>query len=260
MEFWNDLKASLRYPQYWTYSTWLRFALKYRKTSLGPLWLLVGPSLFVVFLGYMFSQVNSSELNVFVPHLAIGYITWTLMSGYINGGCTVFLRKRSEILQGNMRLTDVVLADNFEIFLHYLHQIIIILCVFLYFKIAPSAYSFHSIIGLILLIYTGFWVTVLLGLIGARYRDLVEIVTSVMRICFFITPIIWIPLEGTGGALGSFLIFNPFYHYLELIRGPLLDNPVSQLSWIVVIGINMLGTFVTVFTYSKSARFLALWV
>lgn len=260
MEFWTDLKASLRFPQYWTYSTWLRFALKYRKTSLGPLWLLVSPALFVIFLGYMFSQVNSSELHVFVPHLAIGYITWTLVSGYINGGCTVFLRKRSEILQGNMRLTDVVLADNFETLLHYLHQVTIIVCVFLYFNLIPSLYSLYSILGLMLLIYTGFWVTIILGLVGARYRDLVEIVTSVMRICFFITPIIWIPLDGTGGALGSFLIFNPFYHYLELIRAPLLGNAISQLSMIVVIGSNILGTFVMVVAYSKSARFLALWV
>jgi len=260
MIFFKDLFLSLRHPQYWVYSTWLKFAMKYRKTSLGPLWLIVGPTMFVVFLGYLFSKVNSSELDVFVPHLAIGYITWTLISGFVTGGSTVFQRKRSEILQGNMRLTDVVLADNFETFLNYLHQIIVIVMVFIYFNLMPDLYSAVSLIGLLFLTINGFWVTVLCGLIGARYRDLVEIVSSVMRICFFITPIIWIPIDGAGGALGNFLIFNPFYHYLELVRAPLLGNSISQITWTVVLSITVLGFFITTIVYNKSSRSLSLWV
>lgn len=260
MTFFTDLLLSLKYPQYWIYSTWLKFAIKYRKTSLGPLWLLVGPTLFVIFLGYLFSKVNSSELNVFVPHLAIGYITWTLISGFVTGGSTIFQRKRSEILQGNMRLTDVVLADNFDTFLSYLHQVLVIGMVFIYFKLAPNLYSCVSLIGVLFLLVNGFWVTVLFGLIGARYRDLVEIVSSAMRICFFITPIIWIPIDGAGGALGNFLKFNPFYHYLELVRAPLLGNPISQFSWTVVISLTVIGFFITTIVYSKSSKSLALWV
>ena len=260
MTFFKDLFLSLWYPQYWVYSTWLKFAMKYRKTSLGPLWLLVGPTLFVIFLGYLFSKVNSSELNVFVPHMAIGYITWTLISGFVTGGSTVFQRRRSEILQGNMRLTDIVLSDNFETLLTYLHQAVVIILVFLYFRLVPNLYSAISFVGLFLLVINGFWVTVFFGLIGARYRDLVEIVSSVMRIGFFITPIIWIPIDGAGGALGNFLKYNPFYHYLELVRAPLLGNPISQFSWVVVITITALGFILTTIVYRKSSKSLALWV
>lgn len=260
MLFYRDFLASLQRPQYWTYSTWLRFALKYRKTSLGPIWLLVGPGLFVVFLGYLFSKVNASALGIFVPHLAIGYITWTLISGYVTDGSTLFQRKRSEILQGNMRLTDIVFADNFETFLHYLHQVIIIVLVFLYFRLVPNLYSLVSLIGLLILLLNGFWVSIVLGLLGARYRDLVEIVTAIMRIGFFITPIIWIPKDGAGGALGNFLVFNPFYHYLHIIRAPLLGNPIPSLTWIVTISVTIIGFFIAAVLYSKSAKSVALWV
>lgn len=260
MSFWKDLGLSLKSPQYWIYSTWIRFALKYRKTSLGPLWLLVGPSVFVVFLGYMFAKVNASALNVFVPHLAVGYITWTLINGFVNGSSTVFLRKRSDILQGSMRLIDVVLADIFETFLNYLHQILIIIVVMVYFKLMPNAYSLVSLVGILLLILSGFWVTIFFGMIGARFRDLVEIVTSVMRICFFITPIIWIPVDGTGGALGAFLVFNPFYHYLEIVRAPLLGNPISTMSWTVVLSFTVIGFLAASIAYKKYAKFVTLWV
>jgi ABC-2 type transport system permease protein/lipopolysaccharide transport system permease protein len=234
--------------------------MKYRKTSLGPLWLLVGPTMFVVFLGYLFSKVNSSELNVFVPHLAIGYITWTLISGFVTGGSTVFQKKRSEILQGNMRLTDVVLADNFDTFLHYLHQFLVIIFVFIYFKISLTLYSLVGVLGLLILTINGFWVTVFLGIVGARYRDLVEIVSSVMRIAFFVTPIIWIPIDGAGGALGNFLKFNPFYHFLELIRAPLLGNPIQITTWVTVLMFTVLGFILTTIVYQKNAKTLPLWI
>ena len=256
----SDLFASLRYSQYWTFSTWMKFGLKYRKTALGPIWLVVSPAIFVGFLGYLFSRVNNSNLEVFVPHLAVGYVTWTLVMGFVNGGATVFLRRRSEILQGQMRLTDIVLSELFSNFLQYLHQIIIIVAVFIYFRVIPPPEAFLSLIGVGFILINGFWLTIFLGIIGARYRDLVEVISAVMRLAFFITPIIWIPKDGAGGILGAFLVLNPFYHFLELVRAPLLGTPIAMTSWLVVAGITLLGFLTTSIIYRQSARLVPLWV
>ena len=255
-----DLIASLRFSQYWTFSTWMKFGLKYRKTTLGPIWLVVSPALFVIFLGYLFSKVNGSNLDVFVPHLAVGYITWTLLTGFVNGGATVFLRRRSEILQGQMRLTDLVLSEIFANFLQYLHQIIVILAVFIYFRIMPQPSALIALVGVGFILLNGFWLTLFLGIVGARYRDLVEIITAIMRLAFFITPIIWIPKDGAGGVLGAFLVLNPFYHILELVRAPLLGTPIALTTWLVVGGITLIGFLMTSILYKQSARLVPLWV
>lgn len=256
----SDFKASILNSEYWIYTTWVKFALKYRKTFLGPLWLVVGPAMFVFFLSAVFSQVNDTTIDVFAPHLAIGYITWTLIIGFITGSSTIFQRKRSDILQGCMRLTDIVFADLFGTFLQYIHQTLVIFAVLIYFKITPNIYWLTSLLGILVLCLNGFWLSVFFGIIGARYRDLVEIISSVMRIAFFITPIIWIPKDGAGGYLGSFLVFNPFYHYLEIIRAPIMGNPVPQLSWIIVLVISTVGFTAAAILYHKRARIVALWV
>lgn len=255
----KDIWKSIRSPSYWAYSTWMKFALKYRKTSLGPLWVLVSPAMFVAFLGYMYSKVNTVSLEVFVPHLSIGYITWLLISTLVNQGATLFVSRRQELLQGRVVVTDIVFASVFLSFLQYFQQALIFIAVIFYFQAWSGVYSFMSLVGLLLLLINGLWVTVFFGILGARYRDLAEVVTAVMRLAFFITPIIWIPKDGQGGVLGAFLIFNPFYHYLELVRAPLLGNPIAPLSWIVVGVITLIGMTLSTLLYNRTARFLPIW-
>lgn len=243
------------------YLTWFQFLIRYRRTRLGPLWLLVGPTLFIVMLGLLFSRIGSVEPAVFVPHLAVGLIVWTLVTGFITGSTTVFQRGRAQILQGGMGFVDIIMVDVFSTVITFLHQVILIAIVFVFFGIGLSFYSFVSLIGLSLLIANGIWLSVFFGIIGVRYRDLSEVVQAVMRIAFLATPIIWMPgLGARGGIMGAFLVYNPFYHFVELIRAPLLGNPIAPLSWIVVITISLGGFGLAYFFYKRFAHNVPLWV
>lgn len=246
----------------WLYTAWFNFVVRYRKTILGPAWILIAPMLFIVCLGLLFSQVNGIQLDVFIPHLTIGIVVWTLVSGFVTGSTTIFVRNRPQILQGGMTLTDIVMVDVITTILQFLHQVCIIFLVFVFFGKSITPYALVSLFGLILLIANGVWLTHFFGIIGARYRDLSEVIQAIMRIAFLATPIIWMPGAngGRGGVMTTFMTFNPFYHFLELIRAPLMGSQISPLSWTVVIVITICG-FVLANTFHR--RFSAqvpLWV
>lgn len=243
------------------YMTYFDFAVQYRKTMIGPLWVLLGPTLFILFLGLLFSEVGNIPKQVFIPHLAIGLVSWTLISGFVIGSTTVFQRNRAQIMQGGMTLPDIVVVEVLKTCLQFLHQIIILVAVFLYYGLSLTPYAVTSLFGLVLVVATGVWLTMLFGIVGARYRDLSEVVAAVMRIAFLATPIIWMPGEaGRGGVLGAFLTFNPFYHYLELIRAPLMGNQIELLSWLVVCVITLVGFFLTWLFYRRLHARVPLWV
>ena len=65
---------------------------------MGPLWLLVGPSLFITLLGLVYAEVGAIDPVVFIPHLALGWVRWTLINGFTVGSATVFQRTRRLIL------------------------------------------------------------------------------------------------------------------------------------------------------------------
>jgi len=245
----------------WLYVAWFRFLIHYRKMLLGPAWLLVGPALFIGVLGLLFSEVSGMPREIFIPHLAVGLIVWTLITGFVSGSTTLFPRARPQILQGGMALTDIVMVDVFTTVLMFLHQSVIIVAVFVLVGLGIGLYALISLVGLTLLVANGIWFTIVFGIIGARYRDLSEVVQAIMRIAFLATPIIWMPSEGArAGILGVYLTLNPFYHFLELVRAPLLGNAIAPLSWLVVLSITACGFALAQTMYVRFARLVPLWV
>ena len=261
------LTGQLKRARRWLYFTWFNFAVRYRKTFLGPLWIIVGPALFISTLGLLFSRVNNAEHALFIPHMAIGLVTWTLISGFVNNSTKAFQRNRAQIMQGNMSLMDITMVEVLSTLLQFAHQLIILVVVFVLFGITLNLYSLMSLIGLMLLIINGVWLTIFFGIVGARYRDLSEIIAAIMRIAFLATPIIWMPggsgatdVGGRGKVVSAFLNFNPFYHFLDLIRAPLLNQMISPISVVVVLTFTMLGAVLAYAFYKRFAKLIPLWV
>ena len=239
----------------------LNFLIRYRRTALGPLWLLVGPSLFIILLGSLYSEIGAADPALFVPHLAIGYIVWTLLSGVVNQAPTIFQRNRAQIMQGSMGLDAIV---SMEVMMHviaFLHQTVIIIAVLAWYRVVPSWQVVLSVAGLGFVIANGLWVSRVFGILGARYRDLAEVFQAVMRIAFLATPIIWMPGEGArGGVMGAFLVLNPFYHFLEVVRAPLLGQAVAPLSWLVVAAFTLAGYGAAHLMEKRYNRLVPLWI
>lgn len=237
------------------------FLINYRRTVLGPIWLLVGPSLFIISLGFLFAEVGSLELSVFIPHLSIGLVLWSFAQTYVTASATVFQRNRPQIMQGSLTLSDVVTVELVRGFLTFLHQLPIVIIVMFFFPITISWSAIMSLIGLIVVIINGIWVIQVFGILGTRYRDLSEIVHAIMRIAFLATPIIWIPgTDKRGVVMEAFLLFNPFYHFIEVIRAPLLGGGVSVQSWIIVIVITLVGTLTAHLLVKRYGKFVSLWI
>ena len=245
----------------WLYTTWVQFLIRYRRTALGPLWLLVGPSLFIIVLGALYSEIGVADPAVFIPHLAIGYVVWTLVSGMVNQAPTIYQRNRAQIMQGSMSLEAIV---SMEVMMHvitFLHQLVIIIAVLAWYRVALSWYGVMSLAGLGLVIANGLWVSRVFGVLGARYRDLAEVFQAVMRIGFLATPIIWMPGEGArGGVMGAFLVFNPFYHFLEVVRAPLMGQMVAPLNWFVVCVFTLVGYGAAHLMEKRYNRLVPLWI
>jgi homopolymeric O-antigen transport system permease protein len=238
---------------------WLTFSVQYRRTLLGPLWVIIGPALFVLVLGNLFGAIGARRPGEFIPFLAVGLILWTLIGGLIPRTASVFQRNRAHILQGSLGLHDIVVQDVIVSFLTFAHQLIIVIVVMAIYRVPVSAKTLLCVPGLALILANGLWTTSLFGVLGARYRDLTEVFAAVMRIAFLATPILWVPGQ-RGGLIGQFATYNPFTYFLEVVRAPLLGGPIEPLAWIVVGGITLVGFILAGYVNGRYAKYVSLWV
>src|SRR5690606_23642385 len=97
----------------------------------------------------------------------------------------------------------------------FFHNIVIfpILCLILGRQL--YYYAFLAFSGSLLVVLNLAWMMLVLATLCCRFRDMTQIVTNILQICFYLTPIIW--TVNTLPENASKLIFelNPFYHFMQ---------------------------------------------
>lgn len=255
-----DFRAALSNPGYWIYSAWITFLIKYRKTTLGPLWIIMGPATFVLVLGELFKNVTAHASDMFVPHLAAGLVIWNYITYIVTTAPRLYVQNRPALLHGPANHINIVLKVICNGIIVFLHQAVIIVVVMVLHRVAPTGQLLLAIPAMLLLLAHSVWILIVVGILGARYRDLAEVVEMAMRIAFLATPIIWMAGEGERAAVvGVYLAFNPLYHALEPLRGAILGTPIPALSWIVSTAIAIAGLLLAGVMYRRFRHLAVLW-
>ena len=112
--------------------------------------------------------------------------------------------------------------------------------------------------GLVLVLANGALATLLIGLISSRFRDVPQIISSVVQIVFFVTPIMWKPelLQGRSEVVE----FNPFFHLIEVVRAPLLGVVPARGSYFAVLLITLVNLLVTGAFFVRFRSRISYWV
>jgi ABC-2 type transport system permease protein len=254
----SDLWHGLLTFRLWGVLGWTEVVRQYRRSTFGPLWITLNMAIFISLLGVLYAQLFQRDLASYIPHLAIGYILWGVISGFIETGTRTFINAEGIIKQLAAPLSVHAYRIAWVNLITLGHHSVIIAATLAIFSVQPTLQWLLVLPGLALIFLTGVWVCLLLGMISARFRDVPQIVQSVTRVVFFLTPVIWQPELVPRRAL--FLAANPFYHYIELVRGPLLNKPLDWLHWTVAIAITALGWLVTIAVYSRFRSRIPYWL
>lgn len=231
---------------------------RYRRSTLGPFWITLSMGIMVFALGILYGQIFGQELDEYMPFLAAGFVVWGLISAIILGGCQSFIAAEGLIRQLNAPLSIYAYREVWTALIAFGHNIWVFVFAALWYGILPSWETLWLIPAILLVMLNGFWMVLFLGLLSARFRDVPLIVASIIQVLFFLTPVIWQPTMLPERAL--FLELNPFYHLVEILRGPMLGIPPSLNNWIPVIIMAVVGAMVTLLFYSTYRWRIAYWV
>jgi ABC-type polysaccharide/polyol phosphate export permease len=235
----DDIVHGVRRWPLWGLLGWSDILQRYRRSVLGPLWITMSMAVLITALGMLYAVLFELDLTDYLPFLAIGFILWGLVAGMITEGCTVFIDAEGVIKQLSVPISVHVYRIVWRNLLIFAHNVVVFFVVAVIFSVPMGWSAFLALFGLAILLANGLWLGLLLGLLCTRFRDATPIVASIMQLSFFLTPIIWKPEMLPDRAI--FLMINPFYHAIELVRAPLLGGSVEPLSWAVGIGLAIAG-------------------
>lgn len=254
----GDLLEGLRLWEFWTTMGLQGVRRGYRRSVLGPFWLTLSLAVTVAALSLLYGQLFGVPLERYVPHLALGFIAWQFISGVVEGSCSVFVRHQAWIVNARRPLSVFVLTGVWGNLLEMAHNAPVYAAVALWFGIFAGAAGLQVVPGLALVLLNAVWVGLLLGTVCARFRDVPPVVASVMRIAFFLTPVIWMPeMLGPRAALA---LYNPFTYFVELVRAPLLGRAVPALTWLLVLAVTAAGWTAAAIVFTRYRGRVPYWL
>ena len=253
-----DLRGSLRlWRLCWTLG-WLDVKLRYRGSVLGPFWLTASTAVMVASMGAIYAYLFRMNLHDYLPFLSLSLVLWGFISGIINDSTGCFTQSEGMIRAIRMPFTVYAARVVIRNLLVLAHNVVVILAVFTLFGVWPGLATLQILPGLALWLLDGIAACILFGALGARFRDIAPIIGSILQIVFFITPIIWKPELMRHGQ--RFLVFNPFYDLLEIVRRPLLGGVLTpEVAW-AAIGFSVLLCGMTALLFTRVRARLAYWV
>ena len=254
----EDWKAGFAHYRFWWRFGLLDIRLRYRRTVLGPFWLTMSFGVSAAALTFVYTTLFNMPTRSFFAYLISGLAVWGLIAGLVTDGCMTFIQQSHLVQQHRLPLLAHALRSVVVGFLVFLHNIVVVIGALIVFGVGIGWPTLLAVPAVGLVLVNGVWVAMLFGMLSARFRDLPQLVTVLVSVAFFVTPVFW--YKDMLGGRGYITTFNPLYSFLEMVRAPLLGQLPPMLSVGIVLGITVAG-WLTTFLYA--CRFqpkLTYWV
>ena len=256
----GDLGAGWRQRSLWGYLGWQDIKQRYRRSVLGPLWISISMGVIATAMGILYGALFGEPVHTFLPYVATGLLIWNFVNGCILEGSEVFIANEGLIRFLPAPISLHVYRLLWRQTLFFLHNLVIWLLLVIIFPQPLSATVLLALPAFVLLVLNGLWLALLAGIIATRFRDIPPIIASLTQLLFFMTPIVWSYERLKSNPLSAYVELNPVMHFVEILRQPLLGQPIVWRHWAVVGVITVVGCAVSLICLRNYRSRVAYWV
>ena len=228
----NNKGLKLNLKELWDYRdlvlllTNKTFSLSYKQTVLGPAWIIINPLISSLMYIVIFGVIAGISTNG-IPQVLF-YLSsttfWTLFASCLTTNASTFIDNANIFGKVYFPRIAVPVSNVLVNLIKYVIQMIIVMGVLVYYTIKGDVHPvwcFWPLIPLILIHISlmGMSLGVIVSSLTTKYRDLTILVSFVMQLWMFGTPIVY-PLSQLteGSLLMTLMTLNPMTAPTELFR------------------------------------------
>ena len=237
---------------------WHDFHTRFQRTYFGPLWALFQLAIWVGVLSVVLYDALGEDFGSYVVYLAVGFYVWEVLSSALIEGPGHFTSREALLKNIPITLTNLTIRRVSYIFSRSLFQLPVPVLAILFFGGVPD-----TTLLLLLLVFPIFLTAfiygtlVIMGLVGAVYRDTIFLNNTIVRFLFFTTPVFW---RGDAGVRKVISDYNPISYFLEFVRAPIEGRVPSLLTWTVVAAISFGTLLIGLWAQSRFRNQLIYWL
>lgn len=254
----KDIYDALKIWKLWVFLGWNDIKMRYRGSVLGPFWITFSMLIFITAFSVIYSRLFHQTLTDYVPFLTAGYLVWMMVASVMSDSCNVYVEAAAFITEIKLPYTLYLFRMVWRHLIIFFHNAVVFIAVALYFKSPLNGYLLLLLPSLFLLVCNLLAISMVLSVLGVKFRDIPPVVASVIQVAFFVTPVSWSPdLLGKASIL---IKLNPLYYFIDLVRQPLLGHAPSAQTWVVCTLLSLVVFSIAFLIFAKFRRNIPFWL
>ncbi|WP_244276933.1 ABC transporter permease [Synechococcus sp. GEYO] len=252
----NTLKDAWLSRRVWWFTATSRTQARFVRTSLGSFWLGLSNLFSIAVLAAVYGTVfKVQNFTVYVVYLGLGLVVWNTLSSAISGAPNLFEQSRTHLHNINLHPIFFTLEEwSFQL-QTFLQSFILVLFALSFFQhnlfLNLLIFGWLPLLNFCIFLY---WFPVLICLLGARFRDLYQLVPIVLQLVFLLSPILY--QKKNLGAMSWTANINPLYRILSPIRHTLMSGQVQWGVGLFLLIFNICGVWFAIFLLNRERRHL----
>lgn len=231
--------------------------VKYRGSALGFFWSLLNPILTMLVYSFVFSMVLRAGIEQFAIFLICALLPFNFLSNSVNYGASSIIGNSNLVNKIYFPREIIPLSIVLANLVNFLLELVA-----LFIVLGIMGYKFYLFLYLLpVVIFIQFFLvvgmTLLVSALNVFFRDLQHLITIVMMVWFFGTPIIY-PLSMVPEGYQFFIKLNPMTIYAAYYRNifyyvkyPESAGFPSAPETLIALGITLLIFFIGYFVFKK---------
>lgn len=224
----SDSWQSLRVWRVWWFLGVQDVKARFRRSAIGPLWILLNMALFVVGAGVLYGVMINQPMRILLPYLVIGFTLWATIVSSLTESAFAFVNAEGYIKQFCYPKQIYLMRTLVSSTIILLITLPALIPVQLYFRTFSIVGWLLAVPGLLLLLLAALGHITACAYLGVRFRDLPHAAGGALQVAFFVTPIMY-PVKILQQRHYAWIYeFNPFYYLLEVARHPILEGKMAS--------------------------------
>ena len=161
----TDIIHGLKAWHVWGALGWHDIRQRYRRSVIGPFWFTLSTLIMIGVLGILYSKLLDQKINIYLPYLGVGLISWQYLSACIIEGTNTIIISGYLIKQIRIPLTIYIARMVWKNLIILLHSLPVIFLFLIMFGHRPTIDIVFLIPGLILLWIQSIWMSLIVGIV-----------------------------------------------------------------------------------------------
>lgn len=216
---------------------------EHRNSYLGYFWWLLDPLLNVIVYFFLVSVLLGRGGENYAVFLVIGLVAWRWMATTLNGSAKAITKYGSIINQVYLPKSIFPLTITLTQLMNFIFGLVVVALFLIVFGVTPGWQVVYLPLIIIVQLLFLLAISMFVAYICVFVRDVDNVLSHIVRVMFYASPIIW---EGgrLGGAIESYpwiqllITANPVAHIVGAYRDILMYQSSPQFTGLIVIALS----------------------